>query len=508
MVNWGYKSISMTSKDSGYIRAIGSQVVPVTFGVFINLLDACTFGVCFFPTQLGSTSSLAIELFLLSTALVQISLIVMSSFKAAMGTSMAENIPFIHTIALGVISSMSSTHTPQEMLPTVLAAMCISTILNGFIFYMFGYMKLGYILHFFPRHIILGMTGGFGVFLIQTAFEVCTGISTSENSLFGCGCLRAVELSKIGGEMAVPLLMFALPLCFYLTLAATEVSLDTMRECGWLFPKPPPTHWWDTWEPFLAAPVHWPALLEQGATIISLAFFTLILVPIRIPSLALITGMGNILAGLVGSPHNYLSYANSILFYKSGGQGKGSQIAVTVSTVLLFLIGPTVLNFVPRILAGVIMLHLGSDLIHAAVFASRTSLDTLEYTSVLAVMAVVSVMGFVSGIAAGVMAACVTFVVQASQESNIRGVFTGDAVRSNTSWPARYRAKLEAAMASSRIIVIQLQGHLFFGNIQHVMKGISKIVVEEIAKSDERHFTDKSFHQSHATTLISDRQRL
>eukprot|EP01036_Dinobryon_divergens_P038135 gene38135-50002_t len=42
------------------------------------------------------------------------------------------------------------------------------------------------------------------------------------------------------------------------------------------------------------------------------------------------------------------------------------------------------------------MLHLGSDLIHAAVFASRTSLDTLEYTSVLAVMAVVSVMGFVS----------------------------------------------------------------------------------------------------------------
>eukprot|EP01036_Dinobryon_divergens_P042824 gene42824-56920_t len=110
------------------------------------------------------------------------------------------------------------------MLPTVLAAMCISTILNGFIFYMFGYMKLGYILHFFPRHIILGMTGGFGVFLIQTAFEVMVQVSIV---MVYEGCLRAVELSKIGGEMAVPLLMFALPLCFYLTLAATEVSLDT-----------------------------------------------------------------------------------------------------------------------------------------------------------------------------------------------------------------------------------------------------------------------------------------
>lgn len=46
---------------------------------------------------------------------------------------------------------------------------------------------------------------------------------------------------------------------------------------------------------------------------------------------------------------------------------------------------------------------------------------------------------FCAGIAAGVMAACVTFVVQASQESNIRGVFTGEAVRSNTNWPAKYR---------------------------------------------------------------------
>jgi hypothetical protein len=33
---------------------------------------------------------------------------------------MAENIPFVHTMALGVFDSLEHTHTLQQMLPTVL----------------------------------------------------------------------------------------------------------------------------------------------------------------------------------------------------------------------------------------------------------------------------------------------------------------------------------------------------------------------------------------------------
>lgn len=43
------------------------------------------------------------------------------------------------------------------------------------------------------------------------------------------------------------------------------------------------------------------------------------------------------------------------------------------------------------------MLHLGADLIYAAVFASRSTLHSLEYASVIAVGSVVSVFGFVKG---------------------------------------------------------------------------------------------------------------
>lgn len=92
-----------------------SQFIPITFAVFINLLDAVTFGTCFFPLVFGKTSSLAIGLFLFSTFAVQLVFVVMSSFRYGLGTSMAENIPFIHTMAMGVYTEMESTHSISEV---------------------------------------------------------------------------------------------------------------------------------------------------------------------------------------------------------------------------------------------------------------------------------------------------------------------------------------------------------------------------------------------------------
>lgn len=49
------------------------------------------------------------------------------------------------------------------------------------------------------------------------------------------------------------------------------------------------------------------------------------------------------------------------------------------------------------VLAGVIMMHLGVDLLLSAFVTSRKTLDSLEYSSMLLVCLVVSFQGFVSG---------------------------------------------------------------------------------------------------------------
>lgn len=156
--------------------------------------------------------------------------------------------------------------------------------------------------------------------------------------------------------------------------------------------------------------IEWRVVLQQFPIILSLMTFTLLLVPVRIPTLSMLTGddvdfdeelkaqgMGNIVSGVCGSVHNYLSYSNSVFFFNVGGGGKASQGVIALTTLILFIIGPQIINFVPRIIAGVIMFHLGYDLVYDAVVASRPVLDSLEYMSVLFVGSVVMVFGFVTG---------------------------------------------------------------------------------------------------------------
>ena len=103
------------------------------------------------------------------------------------------------------------------------------------------------------------------------------------------------------------------------------------------------------------------------------------------------------MSGVFGSVHNYLSYSNSVFFFNVGGWGKNSQGVIAMATLILFVIGPQIINFVPRIIAGVIMFHLGYDLVYDAIIESRPALDSLEYMSVLFVGSVVMMFGFVTG---------------------------------------------------------------------------------------------------------------
>jgi hypothetical protein len=87
-----------------------SLFFAVLFAVFINLLDACTFGTILFPSDLSQYAAAGISSFLFSTAVVQLVFILASDFRCGLGTSQAENIPFVsaHSTTLQVSLDMSS----------------------------------------------------------------------------------------------------------------------------------------------------------------------------------------------------------------------------------------------------------------------------------------------------------------------------------------------------------------------------------------------------------------
>jgi SulP family sulfate permease len=93
-------------------------------------------------------------------------------------------------------------------------------------------------------------------------------------------------------------------------------------------------------------------------------------------------GVSNILSGFAGSIQNYLVYTNSVLFIKTGGDGRLAGIMLGVATVGILMIGPVLIGFIPVMMVGTLIFILGFELFLEAVWAPRKKLKVLEYLTV------------------------------------------------------------------------------------------------------------------------------
>lgn len=292
---------------------------------------------------------------------------------------------------------------------------------------------------------------------------------------------------------------------FYLMLLILRVPVSAAEDAGYFFPSldgdvsaacqdmdcspgDSPSLWdsivhdgsmWDMWTIIDIPTISWLAVWDSIPTLMALSLFSLIHVPINIPAFALSTnteadmnnelvahGYSNMISGLVGGLQNYMAYTQSALYHKSGGTGKQSGLAVAFVTALLFVIGPTIASFIPRCMAGTLLLHVGLDLFLEGVLDSFPKFDRLEYAGIWLIVVIMTMYGMDAAMIAGGIAAVSTYAVQSiAYLSPIRGSMSAVTLRSsNGNRSLDADAILDSlTLGRSRIQVVQLQGHLFFG---------------------------------------------
>lgn len=142
---------------------------------------------------------------------------------------------------------------------TTILAFSMSSVITGLVFFLLGYMKLGSLTSFFPRHILLGCIGGVGWFLVATGIEVSARLDgnlsydlETLNQLLESSRLLlwmvplglAIALTTLKYFVRHQLLdaiYFISVLClFYIVvLAAPQLNFPDLREKGWVFDQPP-----------------------------------------------------------------------------------------------------------------------------------------------------------------------------------------------------------------------------------------------------------------------------
>ncbi|GMM54185.1 Vsb1 protein [Maudiozyma humilis] len=524
-----YNSITQTEGSAppvgltGKITALSSDILhylpAAVLGLLLNILDALSYGMIIFPitepvfSQLGPTG---LSMFYISTIISQfIYSSGWSSFPSGIGSEMIEITPFFHTMATAVMNALPGEGKDDEIITTTIFCYCISTIITGLTFLSLGKLRMGKIVGFFPRHILIGCIGGVGYFLLITGIEVSTRAAKFEYSLAFLGHLFSdpetlwkwllpviltiilVLTQKYFKNSLVLPSFYILTLCLFHFIVAIvpTLSLGHLRSNGWIFPiSSSDSHWYDHYKLFDLTKVHWMLVLKQVPTMLALTFFGILHVPINVPALAMSLqmdkydvdkeliahGWSNLVSGAVGSIQNYLVYTNSVLFIRAGADSAMAGYILIVLTICVMAIGPVIISFIPICIVASLIFLLGYELLVEAVWDTFGKLTVFEYMTVIIIVLTMGVFDFVLGIIVGILIACFKFLVDSTKLQTINGEFDGTVARSTVARDEVQSNFLKGI--GEQIYVLKLQNMLFFGTIISIEEKIDRLL--EISDND------------------------
>ncbi|AAS53675.2 AFR304Wp [Eremothecium gossypii ATCC 10895] len=498
------------------LRFWGTRTVryipAVILGLLLNILDALSYGMIIFPIAEPIFSHLGphgLSMFYVSTIISQLVYSGgFSSFGYGTGSEMIEVTPFFHTMALSIKNSLSAEKS-DDIITTTIVCYALSTIITGAVFLTLGKLRLGKLVSFFPLHILIGCIGGVAYFLIITGIEVSTRVTKFEYSLaflrnlfmdpdilakWLIPALLAVSIillqRRIHNSMLLPLFyLSAFALFHFIVALIPSLSLDTLRDKGWIFPLTESGgRWYDYLELYNPQRIHWKLVLGEIPTMLALTFFGILHVPINVPALAISCGIdkidvdkeliahgySNIFSGCAGSIQNYLVYTNSVLFIRAGADSRYAGFLLAIATFMTMTAGPWIISIIPVCIVSSLIFLLGYELLKEVLYDSYNRLSNFEYITVVIIILTMGIFDFVLGIIVGVLVACFSFLVESTRAKTISSEFDGKVAKS-----AVHRDYLQSNFlekVAEQIYVLKLQNNLFFGTIISIEEKIGNLL--------------------------------
>ncbi|KAG7756352.1 hypothetical protein KL911_001154 [Ogataea haglerorum] len=477
------------------------KYLPAVFlGTLLNILDGLSYGMILFPigeSMFSQMGAHGLSMFYVSTIISQLVYSLGgSAFKSGIGSEMIEVTPFFHQMGISIMVSLGDDQ--DAVLATTIVTYALSAMVTGLVFFVLGKCRLGRLVGFFPRHILVGCIGGVGYFLVVTAIEVSSRL---EGGLeYNLPTLRYLLQPLAFCQWFVPLALAAVlvviqhynssalivPLYFIVVFAVFHLivyfvpswDLQDARDYGWVFSAPQSdTPWYSFYSFYKFDRVSWWAVLHQVPTMLALTFFGILHVPINVPALAVTVemddfdvdrelmahGLSNALSGLCGSIQNYLVYTNSVLFIRAGADSRLSGVMLAMATTCVMWAGPSIIGYIPVAVVGALIYLLGYELLKEALYDTKGKLRKFEYFTIVMIVLTMGAWDFVYGILVGVLLACLSFVVEAARKPVVSGIYTGEYARSIVLRHPKQQEFLKDV--GKQIYVMKLQGSLFFGSI-------------------------------------------
>jgi len=406
---------------------------------------------------------------------------------------------------LGVVAATTAVNafgSIDRAFLTVIAATMVVTVLCGVVFLVLGVLRLANLVRFVPYPVVGGFLAGTGWLLLKGGIYVASGVLPYLNTIrdltqssvlqlwlpavaFGTVMLLAVRVVKrplvIPAVLAIGLVVFAIG------MLVTGSSIESARVGNWLLGPFESARLWQPWTFRALTGADWSAVLGQWAGIATAVFVAVIAILFNISGTELVlhrdldtnqelrdAGFLNVVSGALGGIPGYHALSLTALGERMSVDARAAGLIAALVPLAAVVFGASVIELIPRMIVGGVLVFLGLAFIVEWVWDKRRSLPPVEYGVVLVILAAIIARGFLPGVVIGLVLAFVLFAVSYGRIELVREVAFGETYHSNVDRPPDQRAALRTM--SDRVQILRVHGFVFFGSANNLLERIRKRV--------------------------------
>jgi sulfate permease, SulP family len=495
----------------GLVRAMLAALV---LGV-INITYIVSSTALLFQGPLTDFFQLGMAVLLLSYAVAGLVMAWGSSLPGLIVAPKEVLIAILSFISVQIIASVPPTAGPGTMLATLLACMGLTTALTGLAFVLMGIFRMGTLIRYIPFPIIAGFFISVGALLVEISFTVMAGrpvhlhqaLDPSISLLLGpgvaFGLTAFIVTRRTDHYLIIPLLTAGGIAAIFLSAWALAIPISELQSIGVLLPKVGTGFLLPTSLAPLLPDVSWTILLAQWPRMLSLVLLSSLSILLFISLTEVVAdreidlardlkaaGLASMACALFGGVVLMHEPIDTGIARRLNASRRAAGVSFALLCLALLLVGWRIVPVFPRPIMGGLILFIGFGLFWENLSASWRRMSRPEFALVCAIAAAVIGLGFLWGLASGLLAAILLFVVTSSRIDAVKAEFLGDSLRSRVERPLEELEFLNGRGRAIRILV--LHGYLFFGTAERLLARMRK---EEAAPAMEPSFVVMDFRE-------------
>ncbi|MBX9759968.1 MAG: cyclic nucleotide-binding domain-containing protein [Beijerinckiaceae bacterium] len=385
--------------------------------------------------------------------------------------------------------------SPASAILAAMLSFTLVALVSGAALFLLGWFRLGYLFRFVPYSVVGGFLAATGWFLLVGGFGVATGHPTTlSHALEWFTADAAIKLvlavcttvamlrarAMLGSPFAVPGVLIVLWAGGAFVLRYFGLN-DPQH--GWYIGSQFDLVGWSPIATALNPSFPWPVLLHALPEIFAAATVTLLSLVTKTTSIEVTRstsadldaefrahGVSSLLIAPVGGVAGAVQVGSSKLLVDAGGTSRLSGVFASLVLIAVLLSDVNIVGFIPLPLVIGLSFYLGYGFITDALRRPIKMGAWVDVALILAIAFACARFGYMVGVAAGFLSACLLFAINYARVDVIKRRLSRATFASNVDRPRQDAGTLRER--GDAIQIYWLSGYIFFGSSDRVFERI------------------------------------